>query len=54
MGSVTKYRGRGLLFEPTKEERKMVERAVSFGIAQARIANLIGAAFQIAKLVEHE
>jgi hypothetical protein len=30
MGSVTKYRGRGLLFEPTEEERKIVERAVSF------------------------
>jgi hypothetical protein len=49
MGSVTKYRGRGLLFEPTEEERKIVERAVSFGIAQARIANLIGIDWNLEK-----
>jgi hypothetical protein len=42
MNSVTKHRGQGIPFEPTPEERGIVERAASYGIPKEKIAYLIG------------
>jgi len=42
MNSVAKHRGQGIPFEPTPEERDIVERAASYGIPQTKIAYLLG------------
>src|SRR5207249_1964101 len=42
MNSVTKHRGQGIPFEPTPEERGIVERAASYGTPQTKIAYLLG------------